>query len=250
MKKKIIGIFVCTLLIVTTFPVIGMEIDKKIVNTSIGNLNEEIYTILDLQPLPLAWWMGVDQKQDGHCGIGFNIRPPYWHAQEFKPSKEKLIGVELWFFKHDNPPAGLEITVSIRDSLNGNDLTAATVEADPIQSKATWVLIDFDDITVTPGDTYYIVCRGGGGDDTNVYCWIVNANNSYEQGIAWQSGDDGANWYDLEDWHPDYPEIDFCFRTYHSKSKNKAFIYNFPLLNWLFERFPNLFPLLRYIVGQ
>ena len=30
--------------------------------------------------------------------------------------------------------------------------------------------------------------------------------------------------------------------------KNKAFIVNFPLLSWLFERFPNAFPILRYFL--
>jgi len=30
--------------------------------------------------------------------------------------------------------------------------------------------------------------------------------------------------------------------------KNKLFIFNFPLLSWLFERFPNAFPILRYIL--
>ncbi len=31
--------------------------------------------------------------------------------------------------------------------------------------------------------------------------------------------------------------------------KNKLFIFNLPLLNWLFDRFPNAFPILRYILG-
>jgi len=31
--------------------------------------------------------------------------------------------------------------------------------------------------------------------------------------------------------------------------KNKVFIFNFPLLNWLLDRFPNAFPMLRYILG-
>lgn len=31
--------------------------------------------------------------------------------------------------------------------------------------------------------------------------------------------------------------------------KNKPFVSSFPLLNWLFEQFPNMFPILRYIVG-
>jgi len=31
--------------------------------------------------------------------------------------------------------------------------------------------------------------------------------------------------------------------------KNKPHIFNFPLLSWLFERFPNVFPVLRYLLG-
>jgi len=31
--------------------------------------------------------------------------------------------------------------------------------------------------------------------------------------------------------------------------KNKPFNFNFPLLNWLFERFPNIFPILRFLLG-
>jgi len=30
--------------------------------------------------------------------------------------------------------------------------------------------------------------------------------------------------------------------------KNKPYFYNFPILNWLFERFPNAFPILRYLL--
>ena len=31
--------------------------------------------------------------------------------------------------------------------------------------------------------------------------------------------------------------------------KNKAFNFNFPLLSWLLEEFPNAFPILRYLTG-
>lgn len=249
MKKKLIGLLICMLLISTAFPVLGINAEKQIINTTTKDSNRELYTEVDKSPLPLAWWLGVDQKQDKHCGYGQQIRPPFWCAQEFKPNKEKLIGIELWFFMYGAPPSGLEITVSVRKTLNGSDLTIATMGADPIKNTGTWVLFDFDDITVTPQETYFIVCRGGGGDMTNVYCWLFNANNSYEQGIAWYSEDNGANWVDMEDFHPDKPEVDFCFRTYHSKSKNKAFNFYVNLLNWLFEHFPNLFPILKYVVG-
>ena len=35
-----------------------------------------------------------------------------------------------------------------------------------------------------------------------------------------------------------------------SMPKNKAFNFNFPLLNWFFKHFPNVSPILRYLVGQ
>lgn len=43
----------------------------------------------------------------------------------------------------------------------------------------------------------------------------------------------------------DFCTIDVVLTT----SKNKPFIFNFPLLNWLFERFPNVFLILRYLLG-
>jgi len=35
-----------------------------------------------------------------------------------------------------------------------------------------------------------------------------------------------------------------------SMPKNKPFNFNFPIFNWLFEHFPNIFPILRYLLGQ
>lgn len=249
MKKKVLGIFVCTLLIATTFPAIGFKIDTEFYSNNIDRCNQVKYIDSNPPQLSSVWWLGVDQEQKGHCGQGFQIRPPYWFAQEFKPTKEKLIGIELWMFKYNNTPSGLKINVSIRDSLDGNDLAMTTIDADIISDKGTWVLFNFDDITVTPEQIYYIVCWGGGGDDENAYCWIFNANNSYNRGKAWRSWDNGKTWTDLEDYSQTHPEIDFCFKTYHSKSKNKSFNLHIHLLKWLFERFPNAFPIFRHILG-
>jgi len=41
----------------------------------------------------------------------------------------------------------------------------------------------------------------------------------------------------------DFCTIDVSLAT----PKNKAFNFNFPLLEWLFERFPNAFPILRHV---
>ena len=61
---------------------------------------------------------GVDQEQTSQCGRGYNIVPTQWLAQGFKPSVTDLTAVQLYIFKHDNPPANIKITVSIRDSLS------------------------------------------------------------------------------------------------------------------------------------
>jgi len=152
-------------------------------------------------------------------------------------------------FKSDSPPSGVKITVSIRDSLNGNDLTVATVNADPISASGTWVLFDFKDISVTPENTYYIVCRSSGGSGSNIYCWFFNRYNSYDRGIAWMSINNGSTWDDLENYDPNYPQIDFCFKTFNSKSKTKPFIFNSNILDCLFERFPNTLKMIRQLLG-
>ena len=251
MKTKIVGILVCMLLIATTFPVFGMEIDDKVDNSSIEDCSDVIDTESNPPQFPLIWWLGVDQEQTSNCGSGMQIRPPLWHAQSFKPTKEKLIGVELQIFKYGNPPAGIEITVSIRENINGSDLTEKTVDADQITGSGIWVLFDFPDITVTPENTYYIVCRATGGDATNAYCWLFDLNNSYDRGEAWISDDDDATWTTLWEWwnyNPDWPEPDFCFKTYHSKFKDKPYNMNMLFLRFL-ENHPHMFPILRHMLG-
>jgi hypothetical protein len=230
MYKKIIGILVMMLLITTALPAVGLTIEKV-----------EIENSSTLQNGP------IDQEQTSHCGSGFPLSPPYWQAQEFKPTKEDLKLVKLYFFKYETPPDGVQITIIIRDSLNGSDLTTITINADDagIKSSGTWVSFDFSDITVIPETTYYIICYADGGDQANAYCWLFDEGNSYPRGIAWQS-DDGENWYDLEN-YAGYTEIDFCFKTYHETSRNRAFKNNFNLLNWLFERFSLLERLLSLI---
>ena len=134
----------------------------------------------------------------------------------------------------------------IRDDLNGNDLTAKTISADQISKKKKWVSFDFDDITVTPEETYYIVCRSTGGDADNAYCWLFDYDNPYTRGIAWQSDNSGTTWYDLEE-YADLKEIDFCFKTYHEKSRDR--IINTPF-QWFLQKYPNLFTILQILLQR
>jgi hypothetical protein len=233
MKAKIIAILVMMLLIATALPAIGVTIKK-------GNENS----------LPLSNG-SVDQKQTTSDGWGEGLHPPYVSAQSFKPAMENLTAVQLWFFKHANPPAGVRITVSIRDSLNGSDLTAKTINADDVGIQGhpgTWVFFNFEDITVIPEETYYIVCSGSKGDANGCYCWLFDLNDKYTRGEAWYSNDSGASWITLEEaYFPELPEPDFCFKTYFKQTRDKSTNKSFP---WFLEKHPNLFLLIEKLLQQ
>jgi len=227
MKAKIIAIIIMTLLIATALSAIGVTIK------TIGNENST--------PLSNG---SVDQEQTTSDGWGEGLHPPFVIAQSFKPAMENLTAVQLWFFKHLNPPAGVEITVSIRDSLNGSDLTAKTINADNvgIKKSGTWVFFNFEDITVIPEETYYIVCSGSKGDANGCYCWYFDLNDKYSRGEAWYSNDSGVSWITLEEaYYPELPEPDFCFKTYFKQSRDKSI--NTSFLQFL-ENHPNLLRLI------
>jgi hypothetical protein len=230
MKVKIISILMIALLIATTLPAIGVTIKQ------ISNEN------------PLLLLNGeVDQEQTTNCNYGMTLTLPLKMAQSFKPTKESLTYVELWLFRQGNPPENTKIFVSVRSAPDGEVLTEKSIlgvdEEIPLWGK--WVLFDFDDITTTPGETYYIVCYATNGYAGNRYCWYYDINDKYDRGEAWYSDDYGTTWITLWEWHgysQEWYEPDFCFKTYSKKSKEKTF-------NTLFQQFleshPNMFPILQ-----
>jgi len=203
---------------------------------------------------PLSWLKGADQYQTENCGYGVIMTPilmtPIYHgAQEFKPTKEDLTAVALHLFDWD-APSNVDFTVCIRESLDGIDLTSKTIKADvkDYSEGGSWVLFDFDDITVTPEESYYLLFYANGGIENHGYCWCYDHDNKYNRGIAWIYNETTEKWYDLEDpqWIPGMIELDYTFITYFKEPKNKAI--NTPFLQFL-ENHPHLFPLLRQLLG-
>ena len=238
--KKIVGIFIVTLLIGTAMTTIA-------VNESNYNFSEPRgFTPVDV---PASWLEGADQYQTDDCRMAMYITSIWRMAQEFKPTKEDLTAIALYFMI-DDAPSDIDITVEIRESLNGSDLTSLTVNADDkkIKESGTWVMFDFDDITITPEETYYIVCYASGGLIDHGYCFFFDINNKYDRGIAYYSYDSGETWADLEHPNePEYKEMDFCFITYYQPPpKNK--IFNTTFLQFL-ENHPHMFRLLRQLLG-
>jgi chitodextrinase len=93
--------------------------------------------------------------------------------------------------------------------LSGEDLARSTLSSEDAPNSAQWVEFDFDDITVVPGDTYYIVWHDLGGSSGDFFYWGAGADNPYENGNAWIFN---RNWLVFD---PDNtPDADFCFKTY------------------------------------
>ena len=106
-----------------------------------------------------------------------------------------------------NSTATYDYTLAIRDDLLGADLTALSrPPEDFVTENFSWVEFDFDDILVTPGSTYYIVCYTYDEPD-NWYAWGAELDDVYPYGSVWWSEDDGATFE--ED-----PDADLTFKTY------------------------------------
>jgi len=235
MKNKMIGILVVTLLISTVMTTIAANENDYKFSESIS------YKPVDV---PDSWLEGADQYQTERSDYGFIINPEYHIAQEFKPTKEDLTAVALHLFDWD-APSDIEITVHIRESLDGDDLTTITREANvkDYSSGGGWVMFNFDDISLTPEESYYIICYADGGIVNNSYCWYFVARDKYDRGIAWESNDSGISWSDLEDpWNdPLLVNLDLCFITYYQEPpRNKVK----PLFQSLLEELSLFFPFL------
>jgi len=126
-------------------------------------------------------------------------------GQSFKPSLDTLSKVELLIGKSGAPPG--DIVVSIRSSLTGGDLGSVALSSGSVPTGVDWVEFDFDDIDVTPGNTYYIVVHTSGGTRSNGYLWSYGFSTPYTDGIFHFSLNSGTTWLP-------FASYDFCFRTY------------------------------------
>ena len=151
-------------------------------------------------------------------------------AQSFIPTLPILTRLELFIGK--NSTATYDLNVAIRDDLTGDDLTLIIIDPSAVPTETyDWVSIDFDDIPVTAGQTHYIVTYTENETD-NFYAWgCNNESDSYVDGCAWFSLDDGGTWdnrsaaskpsniyvkprYGGTPIFDEYPTWDTCFRTY------------------------------------
>ena len=118
-------------------------------------------------------------------------------AQSFQPSLSTLTKIRLEIGKTGTPK---NLIISIRNNLYGKDLTSKIIQPDQINSDF-YTTIDFPDINVIPGETYYIVCRALGEETGPCFgChqfYLGFTDDCYDKGtcyrIEWSSDWQGKN---------------------------------------------------------
>ena len=221
--RKVIGIFVVMLLLFTATSVVGtMNICRAPENSRIV-------------------MQGVKDQSQEDCPEKDWIQGGEW--QEFVPMGKEHIRVEVHigcYFAGSHP-----ITLSIEKPL-GTIAASKTLPAVviPLNSEG-WVSFEYLNVTLQPGQTYYIVLNFDPGSE---YSWSGAWANPYPAGVSSRD-----------------PDWDYCFKTFVSKSKTKVSIgaENYwsdpltvsisktkPATNILLERLFECFPLVARLLDQ
>jgi len=160
----------------------------------------------------------IDQQNSTWNGAGLGVLPPNKLAQSFKPTLNTLTRVELIVMKYGTYSPGV-LRISIRSSLNGDDLTSTSIPADSATQSGGWIELDFPDITVTPEQTYYILFHA---DDLwvseNNLLWGKSSGDPYNRGEQWEYNGNTGVWSIIP---PDPYVWDFCFKTYGQDGGNQ-----------------------------
>lgn len=200
MRKKILVLGVFGLFLLMSFTAVGINITKS-VNVDLIKTNKSIFFDDGDQ---------MDQKNIRSDGFSWGCPSGQLLAQSFKPTLEILTRVEVRL-RVQGSPGGLEI--SIRESLDGDDLTSLYIPTEEMIIINYWAEFDFTNIVVTPEKTYYIVWNPiDVPNPANAFFWDIKVKNYYERGSAWQY--DGEEWEKLEIDDLPYGDPDFCFITY------------------------------------
>jgi hypothetical protein len=135
-------------------------------------------------------------------------------AQSFIPQMEIL--TRTFFLMARNASTSHPFVLAVRDNLTKEDLSVVSIEPSefpivngtPTEEQLVWIEFNFDDIWVTPGQTYYIVVYTANVTDN--YYWISgNGTNIYPNGTVYLSTNDGQNWTEFPGGN-----ADGCFKTY------------------------------------
>ncbi len=157
----------------------------------------------------------VDQRHTGqHVNQywTFSMNDMEWCAQSFVPSLNKISKVDLILSAWQE---GFDVELAIRESLSGEDMIVISKTLEQMDYfEPQWSSFDFDEMSLTPGNEYYLICRGT-TEDWGIF-WLVAADEEidpYENGTFYFSDDGGNNWGISSDFGWDV-NLDALFVTY------------------------------------
>lgn len=153
----------------------------------------------------------VDQYQTNYSTATAMLVCQYYNwTQSFVPIKDHISKVELKIKRNGDVSANLKLT--LRQDKDGEDLTTATISYDQVPDASfDWVGFDVTDVTMHPGQTYYLILSTKEDNIKNCYSWAgCKDPESYPNGDVWIQYTDSGNW---KIWDP---PLDTCFMTYFS----------------------------------
>jgi hypothetical protein len=195
--KKILLLLIVGILVLTGFEAVSVSFNNN--SSTRGDELDQYMTEYDGQ-IPV-----------GNTDI-FGFYANLSAAQSFTPEKEIQTRIQLFMAR--NIDTIYPCYLVFRDDLTGEDLASVALQPSefpvvtgtPTQEELSWVEFNFQDIKITPGQTYYVVVYTANVTDN--YYWIAgNGTGIYPNGNAFFSIDDGQTWEEI-------PEADACFKTY------------------------------------
>ena len=209
MNNKIVGIFVCILIILICFiPSVGRVVSGLISNnSSFISMHRELLNDDQLDQ--------YNYESDIGYQLYFNRTDDFiWLGQSFRPTLPTLTRVRLWIGKASHNTTS-DLIISIRSDINGSDLVMVSKHSYEIPEypDLDWVEFNFNDLYVVPGDTYFIVATCNyTGHWYFGYGLISVTWDAYADGDLWSKNDyhEGGGWYK--------PGGDACFETYGTAS--------------------------------
>ncbi|HMA82857.1 MAG TPA: hypothetical protein VKP59_01375, partial [Candidatus Thermoplasmatota archaeon] len=159
---------------------------------------------------------GGDEEIDVNQSLfnrGFPIRHAadgdWAGAQSFVPTVDMLSSVDIYI--RASSRIGFNLTVELRENnVSGNLIDSKSYSPDEIPNSWSWFNVDFEDISVSPGEKYFIILPPEPNFDKDVfgYEWGYAFGDQYPDGSFWFTRDGGGLWRDLPD------NYEFSFKTY------------------------------------
>jgi hypothetical protein len=153
MKKKIVGIFVCMLMIAAT-------------TTIVSSKENMMPSVVDQQQpaTPELYWLeyGVDN----------------WQQFKNKGNILETVDLHVGCYFSGSP----DITLSIKETLSGTALTQVTYKATDLPDNfQAWFTFDVPDVKLKGNTVYYICLRFDIGSE---YAWSGSHNDPYTLGVS------------------------------------------------------------------